>query len=144
MTDQGKLIDAVRQGSATAVRALLEQGADPNAKVEGTTALHEAVKSGNRELVTLLLDPAYDTDINLKDLLGNTPLHDAVCHNQSGCIVPLLAAGADSALRNSFGQSAAQLAVQRGNTEAIGIFEKAGLSNWAAPSPKGSPMARKA
>ena len=48
--------EAVRDGDAAAVRALLERKADVNApEVDGTTALHWAVRADDAETVALLI-----------------------------------------------------------------------------------------
>src|SRR5262249_41900131 len=53
--DRG-LIDAVKQGDATGLRALLQGGADVNAaEADGTTALHWAAQTGNLPAVTALV-----------------------------------------------------------------------------------------
>jgi hypothetical protein len=51
------LLDAVQRGDATAVRALLRGGAEPNtARGDGLTALHVAAQRGSLEIADLLLD----------------------------------------------------------------------------------------
>ena len=67
-----QLMNAVQyNGSAEAIRLLLEKGADANAKNnEGWHALQLAAKQGNLEIVKLLLDKG--ADINASNNLGGT------------------------------------------------------------------------
>ncbi|KAI9249041.1 ankyrin repeat-containing domain protein [Sporodiniella umbellata] len=58
-----------------------------------TTALHEAAFVGFEEGIALLLQHP-EIDINVKDQLGQTPLHYAVQRNQMGSLRALLSAGA--------------------------------------------------
>jgi ankyrin repeat protein len=60
------LMKAARAGSPTAVRALLDAGADPNVvePVRGQTALMWAAVRGNNEAITVLLD--YGADVNVR------------------------------------------------------------------------------
>jgi ankyrin repeat protein len=61
-----QLFEAARKGDATAVAALLDQGADVNTKFRyGTTALFKAAERGNTEVVKLLL--ARGADASVKD-----------------------------------------------------------------------------
>ena len=58
--------EAVRQGDAATVKALLDKGADVNARFRyGTTALFKAAEKGNTEIVKLLLD--HGADASVKD-----------------------------------------------------------------------------
>jgi ankyrin repeat protein len=58
--------EAARKGDATAVAALLDKGADVNAKFRyGATALFKAAERGNTEVVKLLL--ARGADVKVKD-----------------------------------------------------------------------------
>lgn len=61
-----QLFEAARKGDATAVTALLDKGADVNAKFRyGTTALFKAAERGNTEVVKVLL--ARGADVSVKD-----------------------------------------------------------------------------
>jgi uncharacterized protein len=71
------LADAAMQGDMTAVRALLQQGADVNAaQGDGMTALHWAAERGDASLAAMLLEaganPGAETRIG-----RHTPLHVA-------------------------------------------------------------------
>ena len=61
-----QLYEAVRKGDASAVTALLDKGADVNAKFRyGATALFKAAERGNLEIVKILL--ARGADVGVKD-----------------------------------------------------------------------------
>ncbi len=69
---------AAIRGKFAVFPALLQAGADPNAKNSktGLTALHKAVELGLLEVVKALI--AKRADINQTDNDGNTPLHTAL------------------------------------------------------------------
>jgi len=59
-----QLWEAVRKGDAASVTALLDKGADVNAKYRyGTTALFKAAERGNVEVVKILLDRGADVKV---------------------------------------------------------------------------------
>jgi hypothetical protein len=61
-----QLYEAVRKGDAAAVTALLDRGADVNAKFRyGTTALFKAAERGNADIAKILL--ARGADVKVKD-----------------------------------------------------------------------------
>jgi ribosomal protein L12E/L44/L45/RPP1/RPP2 len=61
-----QLFEAVRKGDAATVTALLDRGADVNAKFRyGTTALFKAAERGNAEVAGILL--ARGADVKVKD-----------------------------------------------------------------------------
>jgi len=74
---------AARFNKLEVLQALLEAGAEPNAKNSktGRTALHEAVTYGRLEVVKALI--AKRADINQPDSDGNAPLHTAVSRTLS-------------------------------------------------------------
>jgi hypothetical protein len=66
-----QLFEAVRKGDVAAVTALLDKGADVNAKFRyGATALFKAAERGHAEVVKLLL--ARGADVSVKDTFYNT------------------------------------------------------------------------
>ena len=80
------------------VTALLEAGADPNARDDegGQTPLHTA-RTG--EVVKVLLEAG--TDLNARDEGGQTPLHKAAERGTGEAVETLLAGGADLAARDN-------------------------------------------
>ncbi|MGH9875160.1 MAG: ankyrin repeat domain-containing protein [Pyrinomonadaceae bacterium] len=82
--------EAVRKGDLTATTALLDQGADVNAKFRyGTTALFKASERGHLEIVKLLL--ARGADVTVKDTFyGATALNQALDTDHNEIVTLLL------------------------------------------------------
>jgi ankyrin repeat protein len=86
--DEPQLIETVKSGNVDAVRALLKERVDVNARQgDGATALHWAVHRNDGSVVDLLLRAGATPD--LADDTGATPLYLA-CVNRSGPMVERL------------------------------------------------------
>lgn len=70
----------------------------------GNTLLHEAVESGQPDIVQLLLLHGFSPNVRAKG--GVTPLHLAVAKGYVGCVKALLEGDADVMLRDDLGQDA--------------------------------------
>jgi ankyrin repeat protein len=84
------LFNAIMEENREAVRLLIDNGANVNAKTlkYGSNPLHVAVLSDSPEIVGMLIDGG--TDVNAKDNDGETPL-DLVCKiNDNKEIIDLL------------------------------------------------------
>ena len=92
-----QLYEAVRKGDAAAVTALLDKGADVNAKFRyGTTALFKAAERGNAEVTKVLL--ARGAEVNLKDTFyGATAMSWALQNDHLDVVRLLLEKGAEGA-----------------------------------------------
>lgn len=68
------LIDAIIKKDISALKEILEAGADPNLSDDGdnVTPLHHAVTAGSLEIVELLL--AAGANPKSKDICGQSPL----------------------------------------------------------------------
>lgn len=92
---------AVRDNQVAIARSLLENGANPDERMNGSfttsdqTALHLAVQLGHFELVKLFLE--WEANTQLKDASGNTPLQVATKYGYSN-IASLLEAKAGNVL----------------------------------------------
>ena len=123
--DEGKtsLLIAMNPGGMDTVHALLDRGANVNAKDEnGTTALMEAQKRSHYyhdtvEMSRLLLE--RHADVNAKDNNDFTALIWAGMYGQAKGIGALLDAGADLHARNVNGRTALMLAIREGAIEAV-------------------------
>ena len=92
-----QLYEAARKGDAAEVRAVLDKGADVNAKFRyGATALFKAAERGHTEVVRLLIERG--ADVNVKDTFyGETAMTWALGKGHVGVIRAILAKSADSA-----------------------------------------------
>ncbi|MBA3632903.1 MAG: ankyrin repeat domain-containing protein [Acidobacteria bacterium] len=90
---EADFLRAVKLEDAVAVKGFLQAGINPNAKNEkGETALTAAIETGEPKTIRLLLDTA---DINMRDDLGNSPLHLALKKNEMDVFESLLEKNAD-------------------------------------------------
>ena len=142
------LCRTVEQGDVTAVKALLAQGSDVNAKDNNdVTALMHAVQKGNIKIVEILL--AKGADVNAKDNDGGTALMVAAGkvrpevvqeHKAKSrylvievlgkaypeIIKVLLAKGADFNAKDNNGRTAMTHALLGGHDNIVGLLKKAG------------------
>jgi ankyrin repeat protein len=107
-----QLFAAARAGDTAAVKALLDRGADVNAKFRyGTTALFKAAEKGHTEVVRLLLERGADA--NIKDTFyGATAMTWALSNKHPGAVRALLdkgAEGVDDVLGFGAGEGNAEL-----------------------------------
>jgi len=66
------LLDACKNGYVGVVKLLLDNGADVKYSNDGFTALHFAMRSGNKEIVKMLL--AHGADTEARDKSGRRPI----------------------------------------------------------------------
>jgi ankyrin repeat protein len=92
-----QLYEAARKGDAAEVRAVLDKGADVNAKFRyGATALFKAAERGHTEVVKLLIERG--ADVNLKDTFyGATAISWALQKGHTGVVRAILSKSADDA-----------------------------------------------
>ena len=128
---EAALADAARGADWAAVRALLQEGADVNAREgDGSTALHWASYHDNRELAARLIRAGAEVDA--ANDLGVTPLW-AACENGSPAMAGiLLGAGADPNRELPFGETLLMTAARTGNADVVGQLLAAGAEVDAA------------
>ena len=92
-----QLYEAARKGDVAEVKAVLDRGADVNAKFRyGATALFKAAERGHTEVVKLLIERG--ADVNVKDTFyGATAMTWALNKEHTGVIRAILAKSADEA-----------------------------------------------
>jgi ankyrin repeat protein/N-acetylneuraminic acid mutarotase len=101
---------------APSLKALLEDGADPNVRTSaGTPLLVQAVRDKNQVAVELLL--SHQADVNAADSDGWTPLDYATADGLKAIVELLLKAGATVNARNPSGETALHIAVRGGQRE---------------------------
>ncbi|HEX7316248.1 MAG TPA: ankyrin repeat domain-containing protein [Pyrinomonadaceae bacterium] len=92
-----QLYEAARKGDAAEVKALLDKGADVNAKFRyGATALFKAAERGHTEVVKLLIERG--ADVTVRDTFyGATALYWATDKGHTGVVRAILAKSPDGA-----------------------------------------------
>ncbi len=135
---------AAWNGQSDCVRALLQAGADVNARntrkwgASGLTALHYAANEGWSDCLRLLLEAGAQVDAGARD--GETPLHHAARRGHADILRQLLAAGAkvdaattgypgeeqEYSLANRIGSTPLHEAAHAGKGDAIEILLAAG------------------
>jgi ankyrin repeat protein len=105
--------NAAEKGEWTAVRMLIQDRADVNApQVDGTTALHWAVRNDDAEMVKGLL--AAGANALATNRYGVPPIHLACINGNEAIVRALLAAGADANTTIRGGETALMTAARTG------------------------------
>jgi ankyrin repeat protein len=129
--------DAVMRGDAAAVRALLAQKADVNAKqADGATALHWAVYRVDAALTDLLLQAGANPRAANSE--GATPLSLACLNGNAAIVESLLKAGADPNEQMPRGETALMMASRTGNTAVVKLLLDRGANVNAKESLRGT------
>ncbi len=121
------LADAAMKRNKEAVRSLLLRKADVNGRqIDGTTALHWAVRNDDLETVELLIRAG--ANVSAANREGVTPMQLAALNGNAAIIEKLIKAGADpNAPLSPFKDTALMMAARTGKVEAM----KALLDNGA-------------
>lgn len=115
--EEARLLEAVARQDAEAVKALLKQGANPNARnYWRDSPLLIAVRADHAELAQVLLDAG--AEVNVKGL-GYTPLGLAARNGSLPLVRLLLKAGANPDRKNDDGDFPIHGAVLMGHTEVV-------------------------
>lgn len=118
------VINLVAEKGHTALLSfLIENNADVNStENDHFTLLHHVVKKNNLDAVTLLIKNGVRLD-EQENILGNTPLHDAVKLGKPYTLVKeLLDAGARKDLRNKDGMTALHYAALYSDIDCVQLF----------------------
>ena len=123
--------DAARDGDATAVRALLRNGADvQSAHGDGFTALHWSALEGRTDIVAMLLYAGAQTEARTR-IGGHTPLHVAASRGHVEVVRRLLDRNADPDAATDNGTTPLMLAADAGSSASIDLLIDAGANPWA-------------
>ncbi len=115
------LIDAVRNGDATRIDALVADGVDVNnGDADGTTALHWAAHRGDLETTAVLLRAGASVDA--ANRLGVTPLALACESGSVAVLGALLEAGADTKTTGPDGETTLMTAARTGVVDAVRLL----------------------
>ncbi len=130
------LISAVRAVDVAAVRALLADAVDVDARQpDGAAALHWAMHREHVEIAGLLIGAGADVDA--ANDLGVTPLLMASARGHGPLVERLLAAGADPNGALASGETALMAAARAGSPEAVNALLDAGARVNATESTRG-------
>ena len=113
-----QLIQAVRNGDATTVRALLASDADVNVRQgDGATALHWAAHRNDLDAADLLIRAGAAVDAT--NDLGVTPLWVATTAGSAAMVARLLEARADPNITPGTGGTPLMIAARQGNVAVV-------------------------
>ena len=134
------IADAVMNGNKEAVRSLLQKKADVNAaQIDGTTALHWAVRADDLETAELLIHAG--ANVSAANREGVTPMQLAATNGNAAMIGKLIKAGANpNASLSKFGDTALMLAARTGKTDAVKVLLDNGaqvnaIETWGGTTP---------
>ena len=120
-TNDARLIEAVKEGNKAVALALLQQRVDANTReVDGTTALHWAVRQDDLDLVDRLLRAGANAEA--ANRYGVTPLYLAGVNGNAAMIEKLLLAGADANAAGPEGETALMTTARTGNVDAAKVL----------------------
>ena len=112
------LANAAEAGQRDTVRALLQQGADPNAgQADGMTALHWAAHENDVAVAKLLLEAGARAGISNR--YGITPLFLACQNGNAAMATLLLQSGADPNVTLRGGETVLMTAARTGDAETV-------------------------
>jgi ankyrin len=116
-----RLADAASKRDVVAVRALIAQKVDVNAPdVQGTPALHAAVRLDDVDIARLLLEA--DADATLANRYGVIPLTLATSNGSTAMMRLLLDAGADANAVDQTGETMLMIAARVGVLDAVQLL----------------------
>ncbi len=116
-----RLLDAVKAQDPDAVRTVLAEGVDVNARQpDGATALHWAAYRDDLDTVSVLIGAG--ADVNAANELGATALWLAADNGSAPLIAHLLDAGADANVALPEGETPIMTAARTGSAEAVRLL----------------------
>ena len=131
-----RLVEAVKAGDTAAVRALLRQGTDVDARTaDGATALHWAAHRDDLEAADLLIRAG--AHVEATNRYGVAPLALACLNGHAAMVEALLTAGADPNASQPGGETALMTAARTGRVEAVGVLLARGADPNAREHSKG-------
>ena len=114
------IVTLIEHNIVNTLEVLLNSSYNVNFLIRGQTPLHFAIKSGNMDMVELLIK--HDADLEFKDNYKETALNCAVRAESNEIIKYLLKQGANVNTQASDSSSPLTFAVHQGNSEAVSIL----------------------
>ena len=119
--DWPPLISAITFENLSAVKALIDAGADINlASKNGGTPLHFS----NGAVTQTLLE--HGAKVNACNNRGWTPLHSAAFFGRVDAVKMFLSGGAELSAKTDVGKTALEIAQEEGQAEVVGLLQNAG------------------
>jgi len=115
---------AAHFGKEDIVRILLRNRANPNSSSQNgyqVFPLHSALSNDQNNIAKMLIEAG--AEVNVLQSSKTSPLHLAAQHGNIDLIIILLENGANIAIRNDFGQTAADMAAEKGFNEIAEILK---------------------
>ncbi len=121
-----EVADAAMKRDSGTVRALLQRKANVNTpQVDGTTALHWAVRLDDADMADMLIRAG--ANVSAANRAGVRPLQLAAMNGSAAMLDKLMKAGADpNAPLTQFGDTAVMMAARTGRTDALKVLLEAG------------------
>lgn len=111
------MVMAIVQGKPAAVKQLLDNGEEVDAKQNGQTALHFAAMNGKIDIISILI--ARGAKVDLQDEQGVTPLMLAASNGKLEAVQALLAQGAKLETQNKLGENVLHIAGAHGKKDIV-------------------------
>ena len=111
-------------GKEDIVRILLRNGANPNSSSQNgyqVFPIHSALSNGQNNIAKMLIEAG--AEVNALQSSRISPLHLAAQQGNIDMIIVLLEHGANIAIRNDFGQTASDMAAEKGFPEIAEILK---------------------
>ena len=128
-TPDKRLLEAAKNGNIDAIRALIAEKVDLNARdEEGYTALHLAAYNGHVEAVRALVKVVGDEIIDIQNSKDRyyTPLHYASRMGHAEVVTALLELGANPMIADVSGRNPLHNAAENGCTEVARVLGEKG------------------
>lgn len=123
--DESALMLAALAGQRALCERLLQLDADVNKT--GWTPLHYAATGGHEDIIALLLE--HHAYVDAESPNGSTPLMMAARYGSPQAVQALLAAGADSRLKNQLGLTALDFARLGKRPDSVDLLVRVGRKN---------------
>ncbi|GGU89222.1 hypothetical protein GCM10010275_27020 [Streptomyces litmocidini] len=130
------LFDAIRDGDENGAVRLLRDGADPEGREDGETALYRAAVGDEAGIVRVLLAAGADPARGSGEDDGDLPLCGAACGGHTEVVRALLAAGAAADQEEAYGFTALAWALRLGHADTARVLLEHG-ADPDRPGPDG-------